>query len=66
VTTRAGENRAGTPALELRRRGLAEGACLGPGGHYSERLTLAELDGAFEPLRARRAPGGAAGVEAAG
>ncbi len=59
VTTRAGENRAGAPAFELLRRGLSEGACLGPGGRFSARLTLAELDGRFEGLRARRGPAGA-------
>ena len=56
VTTRAGENRADAPAFELLRRGLSEGACLGPGGRFSARLTLAELDGRFERLRARRSP----------
>jgi peptidoglycan/xylan/chitin deacetylase (PgdA/CDA1 family) len=63
VTTRAGENRADTPVHALRRRGLSEGASLGPGGRYSERLTLAELDGVFEPLRGRR-PRAAAGTGA--
>jgi peptidoglycan/xylan/chitin deacetylase (PgdA/CDA1 family) len=66
VTTRAGENAADTPALELLRRGLSEGACLGPGGRFSARLMLAELDGVFEPLRARRAGVGAAGRVGAG
>lgn len=66
VTTRAGENRAGAPAFELQRRGLSEGACLGPGGRFSARLTLAELDGRFERLRARRAPAGGPAGEAAG
>jgi peptidoglycan/xylan/chitin deacetylase (PgdA/CDA1 family) len=66
VTTRAGENRAGAPAFELLRRGLSEGACLGPGGRFSARLMLAELDGRFERLRARRTPAGAAAGEAGG
>ena len=67
VTTRAGENRTGTPVFELLRRGLSEGACLGPGGRFSERLTLAELEGRFERLRARRErAGGSAGTEVAG
>jgi peptidoglycan/xylan/chitin deacetylase (PgdA/CDA1 family) len=66
VTTRAGENRAGTPAFELLRRGLSEGACLGPGGRFSARLTMAELDGRFERLRALRAPVAAVAGEAAG
>ena len=51
VTTRAGENRAGAAPYELRRRGLSEGACLGPTGRFSRRLALAELDGAFDRLR---------------
>lgn len=54
VTTRAGLNRAGAPAFELKRRGLTEGACLGPSGRLSRRLTLAELAGAFDSLRAPR------------
>jgi peptidoglycan/xylan/chitin deacetylase (PgdA/CDA1 family) len=66
VSTRAGENRVGAPAFELLRRGLSEGACLGPGGRFSARLMLAELDGRFERLRARRAPAGAGASEAAG
>lgn len=66
VTTRAGENRAGAPAFELLRRGLSEGACLGPGGRFSARLMLAELDGRFERLRARRVPAGADAEEATG
>jgi hypothetical protein len=66
VTTRAGENRAGAPAFELLRRGLSEGACLGPGGRFSARLMLAELDGRFERLRARRTPAGAPAGEAGG
>lgn len=57
VTTRVGDNRAGTPRLELRRRGIPEGACLGPAGHFSRRMTLAELDGAFDAWRAARERG---------
>jgi peptidoglycan/xylan/chitin deacetylase (PgdA/CDA1 family) len=57
VTTLAGENDASTPPCRLRRRGLSEGACLGPAGRFSARLMRAELDGVFEPLRARRAAG---------
>lgn len=53
VTTLAGENDAATPLHRLRRRGLSEGACLGPAGRFSARLMRAELDGVFEPLRAR-------------
>jgi peptidoglycan/xylan/chitin deacetylase (PgdA/CDA1 family) len=66
VTTRAGENRVGAPAFGLLRRGLSEGACLGPGGRFSARLTLAELDGRFERLRARRGPAAMSVGEAAG
>src|SRR5262249_24764639 len=51
VTTRAGSNRPGAPAFELRRRGFDEGMCLGPGGHFSTRLARAELEGAFDGLR---------------
>ncbi len=51
VTTRDGENDAGTPRFELLRRGLSEGACLGPGGRFSARLMRAELDGVFAPWR---------------
>jgi peptidoglycan/xylan/chitin deacetylase (PgdA/CDA1 family) len=61
VTTHAGENRPGAPPHGLLRRGLSEGACLGPGGRFSARLALAELDGRFERLRARRRPAGAEG-----
>src|SRR5262245_16296332 len=54
VTTRTGDNTANAPSFELSRRGLSEGACLGPGGRFSQRLAVAELDGAFDTLRARR------------
>jgi peptidoglycan/xylan/chitin deacetylase (PgdA/CDA1 family) len=50
VTTRAGDNGVEASPFELRRRGLSEGACLGPAG-FSNRLALAELDGAFDGLR---------------
>ena len=55
VTTSPGVNRAGVPALELKRRGLSKGACLGPTGRFSGRLALAELDGAFDRLRSAEA-----------
>ncbi|MBI1796798.1 MAG: polysaccharide deacetylase family protein [Candidatus Eisenbacteria bacterium] len=55
VTTRAGENRAGSPRLELKRRGLPDGACLGPGGAFAPRLAMAEIAGAFDGMRALRA-----------
>jgi len=51
VTTRAGDVHGESPRFELPRRGLSEGACLGPGGRFSERLARAELDGAFDRLR---------------
>ena len=57
VTTRAGDNRRGAPRFELKRRGFSEGACLGPGGRFSPRLAMAELDGAFDRLRGALASG---------
>ncbi len=51
VTTRRGDVAAGALPFELRRRGLSDGACLGPGGRFSAHLTVAELDGAFDRLR---------------
>jgi peptidoglycan/xylan/chitin deacetylase (PgdA/CDA1 family) len=51
VTTRPGCNRRGSHRFELRRRGFPEGACLGPGGRFSPRLAMAELDGAFDWVR---------------
>jgi peptidoglycan/xylan/chitin deacetylase (PgdA/CDA1 family) len=54
VTTRAGDNAPGAEPFRLRRRGLGEGACLGPGGRFSVRLTLAEVDGLFDGVRAGR------------
>jgi len=56
VTTSAGDVRPGSEPHRLPRRGLSEGACLGPGGRFSSRLALAELDGAFDALRSRRDP----------
>ncbi len=53
VTTRAGDVRPGADAWTLARRGLSEGACLGPGGSFSRRLAGAELAGAFDRLRGR-------------
>ncbi len=52
VTTRAGVNDPGTPRFELVRRGLGDGACLGPSGRFSGRLMLAELHGLFDRARA--------------
>jgi peptidoglycan/xylan/chitin deacetylase (PgdA/CDA1 family) len=51
VTTRGGDNVRSTPRFELRRRGLSEGACLGPDGRFSPSLATAELDGAFDRVR---------------
>jgi peptidoglycan/xylan/chitin deacetylase (PgdA/CDA1 family) len=51
VTTRAGDNDPHSPRHALRRRGLSEGACLGPGGRFSARLAMAELRGAFDGMR---------------
>lgn len=59
VTTRRGDNLADAPRHALRRRGLPDGACLSPAGGFSERLTLAEVDGAFDRLRAAAAEAGA-------
>lgn len=52
VTTGAGVNRPETPIHELKRRGLSDGACLGPSGRFSSRLMLAELHGVFDGARA--------------
>jgi peptidoglycan/xylan/chitin deacetylase (PgdA/CDA1 family) len=54
VTTQAGDNAPDTPAYELRRRGFDEGMCLSPLGGFSRRLARAELEGAFDGLRAAR------------
>jgi peptidoglycan/xylan/chitin deacetylase (PgdA/CDA1 family) len=51
VTTRAGDVASVNRPFELRRRGLSEGACLGPTGRFSRRLARAELEGAFDRLR---------------
>jgi peptidoglycan/xylan/chitin deacetylase (PgdA/CDA1 family) len=51
VTTRPGANASGVSNFELLRRGLSDGACLGPSGHFSRRLALAELAGTFDRLR---------------
>lgn len=51
VATRAGACTPGSPRFSLPRRGLSDGACLGPAGRFSGRLMRAELDGAFDRLR---------------
>lgn len=55
VTTQAGDCRPDSPRLRLVRRALPEGACIGPDGRYSSAMTRAELAGAFDRLRGRRA-----------
>jgi peptidoglycan/xylan/chitin deacetylase (PgdA/CDA1 family) len=55
VTTRPGDAAPGSPMFQLPRRGLSDGACLGPGGRFSSRLARAELDGAFDALRGTEA-----------
>jgi peptidoglycan/xylan/chitin deacetylase (PgdA/CDA1 family) len=62
VTTRSGDNHPGAPLFTLLRRGLSEGACLGPDGRFSARLALAELEGRFDGLHALRAGAGATEV----
>ncbi|HTK30329.1 MAG TPA: polysaccharide deacetylase family protein [Candidatus Saccharimonadaceae bacterium] len=55
VTTRRGDVTPGAGRYELLRRGLSDGACLGPTGAFSRSLALAELDGAFDRLRGAEA-----------
>lgn len=54
VTTRAGDVRAGDPPYRLLRRGLSDGAVLGPGGGFSAAMAAAELAGRFDGLRRGR------------
>lgn len=58
VTTRAGDVAPGADAFRLVRRALPEGASLGPGGRPSPSMMRAELRGAFDALRGRRAEAG--------
>jgi len=51
VTTRAGDVRAGDAPFTLLRRGLTEGAVLGPDRRFSAQMTRAELSGRFDRLR---------------
>jgi peptidoglycan/xylan/chitin deacetylase (PgdA/CDA1 family) len=53
VSTRAGDCSAGSPPFALPRRALPEGACTGPGGRFSARMTMAEVYGAYDRLRGR-------------
>lgn len=55
VTTESGDVRSLESPYTLVRRGLPEGACLGPSGRYSASMVRAELAGAFDRLRGRRA-----------
>lgn len=55
VTTRSGDVRTIADPFRIPRRGLSEGACLGPDGRFSDRLAMAELSGAFDALRGARA-----------
>ncbi|MBI1799877.1 MAG: polysaccharide deacetylase family protein [Candidatus Eisenbacteria bacterium] len=51
VTTRRGDVHPGSAPFELPRRALSDGACLDPFGRFSERMTRAEIAGAFDHLR---------------
>lgn len=54
VTTRSGDVARGDDPFTLHRRGLPEGAVLGPGGRFSARMVRAELAGRFDALRRGR------------
>lgn len=54
VTTRSGDIERGSERFTLPRRGLPEGAVLGPRGRFSARMTHAELAGRFDRMRAGR------------
>ena len=54
VTTHSGDVRSGDSPYRLLRRGLSEGAVLGPGGRYSSAMAAAELAGRFDGLRRGR------------
>ena len=58
VTTVAGNCAPGTDAFRLPRRALPEGASTGPGGRVSASMVRAEMRGAFDRLRGRRAEAG--------
>lgn len=58
VTTRAGDCAPGADAFRLPRRALPEGASVGPGGRVSASMVRAEMKGAFDRLRGRRAEAG--------
>ncbi len=52
VTTQSGDIVQGADRFTLPRRGLPEGAVLGPGGRFSPHMTRAEISGRFDRLRA--------------
>ena len=54
VTTRTGDVRSGDSPFRLLRRGLSDGAVLGPGGGFSAAMAAAELSGRFDGLRRGR------------
>lgn len=58
VTTMAGDCSAGSAPFRLPRRALPEGASLGPLGRVSASMVRAEMRGAFDGLRGRRAEAG--------
>lgn len=58
VTTLAGDCAPGADAFRLPRRALPEGASVGPGGRVSASMVRAEMKGAFDGLRGRRAEAG--------
>lgn len=58
VTTAAGDCVPGTEPFRLPRRALPEGASTGPDGRVSASMVRAEMKGAFDRLRGRRAEAG--------
>jgi len=58
VTTAAGDCVPGADPYRLPRRALPEGASTGPGGTVSASMVRAEMKGAFDRLRGRRAEAG--------
>jgi peptidoglycan/xylan/chitin deacetylase (PgdA/CDA1 family) len=58
VTTMAGDCSPNLPPFRLPRRALPEGASLGPSGRVSASMVRAEMRGAFDRLRGRRAEAG--------
>lgn len=58
VTTVAGDCTPASAGFRLPRRALPEGASVGPGGRVSASMVRAEMRGAFDRLRGRRAEAG--------